>query len=352
MNMGGAENFIMNVYRKIDRSRIQFDFAVHDSRSGFFDDEIRALGGEIFCFPRFKGLNFIAYKKAWKSFLKNSRHYAVHAHMQSTASIYLKIARKHNIKTICHSHTTSYGKGVKSIGKRLLQKNIGKFADIKLACGHAAGEWLYGKQSDFTVVKNGIDSQRFLFCGAVREKKREELGLGGKLVIGHAGRFDRAKNQSFLIDVFADYQKLNRESALLLIGDGESRKSLEERVRRMGLADYVKFLGIRKDVNELFMAMDCFVFPSVFEGLPLTLVEAQASGLPCVVSDAVSAESKITESVVFESLKSPLSVWSGRIEKSRDDTRAAKNQQVKEHGFDVQSVADGLSELYAAVRHG
>ena len=199
MNMGGAENFIMNIYRNIDRTKIHFDFAVHSALKGFFDDEIKALGGKIFYFPRFTGFNYFSYQKAWRVFLKNNRYGAVHAHMQSTASIYLKIAQKYHMKTICHSHNSSYGTGVKSIGKRILQKNVWKYADVKLACSVAAGKWLYGEKHDFTVVKNGIESRKFLFNADVRKKKREELGLGEKMAIGHAGRFTKQKNHEFLL---------------------------------------------------------------------------------------------------------------------------------------------------------
>jgi len=345
MDCGGAENYIMNIFRNIDRTKIIFDFIVHDQDKGFFDDEIRELGGNIYYAPELRILGVRSYKKFWNSFFRNNKYKIVHAHMQSTASIYLKTAQQYKIKTICHSHTASYGKGFKAIAKRFLQRNIVKYSDIKLACSNNAGVWLYGKNTDFSIVNNSIDLKKFIFDKNIRNSKRAELNIeDGKFVIGHIGRFDEAKNQSFLIDIFKVYHQKNNNSILLLIGDGKLKISLEKKAEALGLKEKVYFLGVRRDANELYMVMDFFIFPSIYEGLPLTLIEAQVSGLSSLISDTITAEVKISKNLKFESLENAPAVWAEKIITSN----LREELEIQINDFDVDKVVEILTDFYKA----
>lgn len=345
MDCGGAENFLMNVYRKINREEIQFDFVVHSTEKGFFDDEIKNLGGRIFYAPPSKFLS-PSYKKFWKKFFSENRFDAVHAHMYSTSRVYLKVAKRYGIKTICHIHGTNSGRSLRSLIRKIILRNVENLADVRLACSKEAGEWVY-KTLPFTVVNNGINVKDFLFDEETREEMRRKLGLTDEFAIGHAGRFHQVKNHGFLLEVFKLYHEKNPRSVLLLAGDGALRSEIEQKAKTIGISDSVKFLGVRSDLNKLYQTMDCFVFPSFNEGLGIVLIEAQASGLPCLVSDGVPREAAATDLVYFESLSRGAEYWAERVRHlSGGLPRAEYNKAVKAAGFDAETAVRLLEEIY------
>ncbi len=353
LDRGGAETMIMEIYRHIDRTRIQFDFVVHTDRKCAFDDEIESLGGRIYRVPHFSGLHIIGYRKSWKKLFKEHPEWRiVHGHMRSTAAVFLSEAKKHGRYTIAHSHNTSSGKGLQNIVKDSLQKRIKKIADYFMACSEAAGEWLFGKQvtqsCNYSVLKNAIDTSRFSFNEAVRKRVRDDLGINSKIVIGHIGSYlTEQKNQSYLLDIYNEIKKTEPRSVLILVGDGPLRPNIEAKARELRISESVIFTGVRSDVNELIQAMDVFVFPSHFEGLPVTMVEVQASGLPCVISDKVPAETIITDDLVtVKSLDKSPEVWANHILSRVGEPRYSRVDEVKAHGYDIETTAKWLESFY------
>ena len=359
MDRGGAETMLMNLYRKMDKDKIQFDFVVHSMKKGDFDDEIRTLGGKIYHMPRYRGRNHFLYLKKWRHFfLTHPQYTIIHGHMRSTAALYLKLAKEYGRVAIAHSHNTgSRGNLLEKGVKRVLQYPIRHVADYFFACSKEAGKWLFGskacKSRNFKVLNNAIDSEKFVFSEETRSKIRKELGVDGDFVVGHVGNFDHQKNHSFLIDVFSCLCKEEPACSMLLVGGGDMalQTNIKKKVTEMALSEKVKFLGKRTDVSELLNAFDVFLFPSIHEGLPLVIVEAQANGLMCLLSDGISKEVAITENVNFISLKEPAEVWAKQIRTymegySRMDMRGI----IRKAGYDVNAVAKWISKFYLSLQ--
>lgn len=353
MNLGGAESRIMDLYRNIDREKIQFDFLVHHDGEGFFDKEIAELGGHIYHAPRFRVYNYAAYRKAMRQFFAAHHEFAaVHGHMTSTAALYLPIAKKAGIPmTIAHARSAGVDKGIKGIVTKWLRKPLPKRADYCFACSRLAGEAVYGdscvKAGKVTILPNAIEAAKYAYDAAVREEVREELQLQQAYVIGHVGRFHYAKNHAFLVEVFAEIRKRRENAVLLLIGEGGLMDSVKEKVRQLGLEQSVFFLGSRSHIERYYQAMDYLVFPSRFEGMPGTVVEAQAAGLPCLIADSISDEVKVTELAQSASLTETPEAWAHtvccmRCEEERHDRVGALVQA----GFDVHTQAAWYERFY------
>lgn len=285
LDRGGAENMIMSIYRNIDREKFQFDFVLHLKKHADFDDEVRALGGRIYYAPRYDGRNHFEYKDWWTYFFKAHPEYnLIHSHIRSTASIITEIAKKYGVKTIVHSHNTATaGSGLSAFVKDIMQKGITRYADKCLACSDAAGKWLF-KNHSYTVLPNAIDAKLFVFNEENRKKIRKQYNLSDSFVIGHVARFHKVKNQTFLMEIFKEFLKRKPNAKLLLVGEkigseGIDKSELLNYAESLGITDKVIFAGNVPNVNEYLSAMDAFVFPSIHEGLPVTLIEAQASGL-------------------------------------------------------------------------
>ena len=351
MNRGGAENMIMNIYRAIDKTKVQFDFVVHSEEEGAFDKEIVSLGGSIYHCPRFSLSNIFRYSRWWKKFFSSKPGYKiVHSHIRSTASLILKQAKKKGIKTIIHSHSTSNGRGMKSIIKRFLQHNINKYSDAYFSCSYEAGKWLFGdkivEKDNFYIIKNAINLDNYFIDIKKRISLRKSFSFEDDIsVFIHVGRFHESKNHPFLIKLFNEIHKKNDKSRLLLVGEGELKNDIVRLVDELKLNDSVIFTGLRSDVPELLMMADCFLFPSKWEGLPVTVIEAQASGIPCFVSNNVTHDVKITELVHFLPIDTGVSCWVDEIvnnDNSRKDTRLI----IKKAGYDVKETALWLQEFY------
>lgn len=356
--LGGAESRVMDSYRHLDRSRIQFDFCVHSQEEGFFDKEIESLGGHVYRVPRFRVVNWLAYRKAWKEFFRvhstqgHPYYVAVHGHMTSTASIYLPIAKAAGVPlTIAHARSAGVDPGLKGVMTRFLRRNLGKKADVCLTCSRLAGEAVFGEKmveaGRVTTVPNAIDAEEFAFSEKKRNQKRAELGIGPQeFVIGHVGRFGHMKNHAFLLDVFAEIHRKMPDSRLLLVGEGGLMDSVREKAASLGLSDRVIFTGNQAQVADFYMAMDFFVFPSIFEGLPGSVIEAQAAGLRCLVSDSVTDEVLITPLAQARSLSEGAAVWAQAVLERRDYERKQMEQAIKDAGFDVSDQVKFLEKLY------
>lgn len=355
LDRGGAENMIMSVYRNIDREKIQFDFILHLNRKSDFDDEALSLGAKIFYAPQYNGKNHFEYKKWWNEFFKSHPEYKLlHSHIRSTASIYTEIAHKYGVKTIVHSHSTmTAGKGLSAAVKNLMQKNITKHADRCLACSRVAGDWLF-KNHEYTIYPNSIDAKKFVYNEENRQKIREQYKLGDSFVIGHVGRYHKIKNQTFLMDIFAEVLKSKPDSYLIFVGEkigseGMEKSELVSYAESRGVKDRVIFAGNVPNVHEYMSAFDIFVFPSLYEGLPVTLIEAQAAGLHCFVSDTVSHESRISDNIEFVSLENSAAQWADKITSFDFSDRRNCYDDIYNAGYDIEAGVDNLSEIYLSL---
>lgn len=355
MNMGGAEAFIMNIYRNIDRSKIQFDFIVHSRTKGHYDDEIRSLGGRIYYVPKFNILNILKYTREWKKFFRENPNYkVVHSHIRSSASIFFPIAKKNGLKTIIHSHSISSGSGAAGVIKDVMQYPIKYIADYFFACSKAAGEWLFGKkklsEKNFFLIKNSIDVDSFKFNSIIRNDIRKQLKIEDKFIIGHVGRFEYPKNHVFLIDIFKEIHSREESAVLLLIGYGSLENQIKQKVKDLGLEEHVYFLGKRTDIYNLLNSFDVFLFPSHYEGFPVTLIEAQASGLKVIASDTIPKEIKITDLVEFVSLKEPVEVWGQKVLNNKNShNRYSYYKNIINEGFDIRSNTKWVEEFYCSI---
>lgn len=349
MSYGGLETLIMNLYRKIDRSKVQFDFLAYTNKKGLYDDEIKEMGGRVYHLSFRDDKNYFKYKDDLKKLFKEHSEYnVIHGHLSSVGSIYLGAAKEMGISCrISHSHIASYSKTLAGYFKYLSRHSFGKYATHHFACSKAAGDYMYGKQN-YTVIKNGIDCHRFAFDNQERIKVRSEMGLDEKLVFSHVGRFFDQKNHAFLIDVFAEIKKKQENAILLLIGVGPLQDSIRKKCSELGIEKDVRFLGSRTDIPSLLSASDVFLFPSLYEGLPLTVVEAQASGLPILCSDRVTEEVVMTK----ECYRIPLSLtteqWANKALDiaERHTERESKYQMIIDNGYDSDEVAHLLQEFY------
>lgn len=354
MNRGGLETFIMNVYRSIDRSKLQFDFLVHVDREGAFDNEISTLGGKIFYVsPRNQGI-LKNHKTLDKFFKAHPEYKIVHQHVSSLSYIEpLKVAKIHGVPIrIVHAHSTQ--EGGSTLHKYIHLWNrifIKSYATHYFACSDFAARWLLGKKmfedGEYKIIKNGIETSKYRYNFAKRIEIRKALGINNKFVLGHVGGFSYAKNHTFLIDLFKHICETSSDFVMLLIGDGQLRENIEAKIDSYGLKNSIIMTGVRDDVPDLLQAMDIFIFPSYYEGLPVALIEAQASGLPCLVSDSITRQVKVTNNVEYINLSSPIYYWVSKInEIKRHYKRQDQSKQVIDKGFDIKKIAQHLQELY------
>lgn len=346
MGMGGIENFIMNLYRSINREEYQFDFILQSKEEGYFEKEIKELGGNIYKIPRIEKQP-LKHLTELRKILKSNEYIAFHRHTDNSVNFMdLAIAQSVNIKNvIVHSHTTSHSKeALNKICRPLLYS----FADEHLACGQAAGEWLFGNKK-FKIIKNGMQLEKYEYSEEKRNLCREKFGFSSTdIVIGHVGRFSDVKNQKFLIEVFEKISKLNEQYKLIFCGDGELRGELSLYCKENGLDGKVIFLGVRRDINEILQAMDLFAFPSKYEGLGIALIEAQLTSLPCLISKNIPKEALYNNNILQLGIEeSDKEEWCKQIVAFPITTayRSYKNEKLYNE-YDVRNIARELCEIY------
>lgn len=347
MRRGGLETMLMNYYRHMDRNKVQFDFLVHRDFESAYDREIMEMGGRIYHISRLIPWSSL-YKKKLQEFLNNHPEYKIiHVHQDCLSSVALKCAMKCRIPVrIAHSHSSSQDKNWKYLVKLYYMRFIPKYATDLFACGRAAGDWMFSGHK-YRLVKNAIETEKYCYSRDRAKIIRNGLHINNEIVIGHVGRFSSAKNHSFLIDIFTECIKINKNIKLLLIGEGENQDEIKKKVKERGLVDVVIFTGARSDVDDLMQVMDVFVLPSLYEGLPLTMIEAQTAGLHCVISDRVPDECIVSSDLVTycKLEESPLK-WAEIILKKAQLPRINHIQEIKEAGYDIVSAAKDLENFY------
>lgn len=353
LNRGGAETMIMNLYRAMDKSNVQFDFVIHNANEDSYVKEIEAAGGKVYVFPQLSLKNLTSYKKHWRDFFVEHPEYKIlHSHVRSYAVVFVRIAKRYGVKTIVHSHSTSNGSGLKALVKDVLQLPIRRESDYLFACSKISGEWLFGKKAvaspKYRMVKNAIDTDKYRVDPKIRSKYRTDLNINGKTVYGHIGRLSEPKNHKFLLQIFRVIVDNAPESVLLIIGEGPYRAQIETWIKELKLEQNAIMTGVRSDIPQLLSAMDVFLFPSLWEGLPVTVIEAQAAGLPCLVSDKITSEVAVTEAITYLPIDNGTECWV-KCAMSFSGKRYDVIEDVKRAGFDINDSAKNMTEFYRSI---
>lgn len=362
MNRGGAESMIMNYYRNIDRSKVQFDFLVHRKQKAAFDEEIQSLGGKIYKFDPINPLTPKKYYDELRLFFENHQGYSViHSHINTFSSFPLKIAKEFNIPCrIAHSHNAlqkikiqDFFKSIhdcKEVFKKIIKlkakRNINDSLTHKFSCGDKAGKWLFGENSSFQIMNNAVDAKAFSFNEVTRNEYKIKFRLENEFVLGHVGSLTLQKNHSYLLKVFALVLKSKPNSTLLIIGDGPLRNKLEKEAEALLIHNKVQFLGIREDIVQLCQLIDVFVFPSLFEGLPVTLIEAQSAGLKIIASDNITKEVLLTDDIEFLPIDENPKLWATKVLQRVGNNRINNFNVIKNKGYDINNNVEKIQNFY------
>ena len=348
MGRGGLETMLMNYYRNIDRNKVQFDFLVHRDFEADYDKEIESLGGRIY---RVSKLNPFSkkYLSELDQFFKEHKEYKiVHSHLDCMAGIPLKYAKKNGILfRIAHAHSSNQDKDLKYPLKLIFKRNIVKYANECFACGQVAGQWMFGGKK-FQILNNAIDTKQYIFDHKKRINVRKMFGIDeSAFVVGHIGRFEAVKNHTFLLDVFYELLKKQENSVLLLVGDGTLKNEIKQKAEKLGINKKVIFAGSRDDVPDMLQAMDIFILPSLYEGLGIVNIEAQASGLPCLTSERVPMECEKVKGLVTQiDLAKGAKYWAQKILDQTNHKRENTYSDILKSGFDIQQNGVWLSNFY------
>ncbi len=349
MGRGGLESMLMNYYRHIDRTRVQFDFLVHRQERHEFDDEIESLGGRIYRLHRLKPWS-ISYRRELNEFFRSHPEYKiVHCHVDCMSSIPLAAAKAAGVPVrLAHAHSSNQDKDFKYCLKLYYKRNIPKVATGLFACSEAAGKWMF-QCDDFCVLPNAIDAKQYSYNSEIRDRMRKSFGLSDELVIGHVGRFSPVKNHAFIFKILKQLLSMGENVKLLSVGTGRWEEEIKQNAHDMGLDDSIVYAGMRTDVADCMQAMDVFILPSLYEGLPVTMIEAQASGLPCLISDRVPIECKKTNLVEQMQLESGAEAWAEAAIRLADTKRVDTYRQIVASGFDVRENAQWLQKFYCGL---
>lgn len=348
LRFGGIEMFMMNMFRNIDRSKVQIDFLLQSFEESALEAEIKQAGSTIYYAPK-PGRDYFGYVHFLENVLSSGEYRIVHAHCDAMNYRIMKLAKKCGVPVrIAHSHNTSHllKSRLRLAYYELCRINVGKFATHCWACSDAAGKWLFGK-FPYTVIHNAISLEKFEFHPEKRALLRSGMGINeNEIVLGHVGRFDYQKNHRFLIELFERlvHQQIGHQYRLLLVGDGHLRTEIEQMCAVKGLTDKIIFTGVVPNPQEFYNAMDFFLLPSLFEGYPLVITEAQANGLPCIVSDKITQEVNIENWVKF----CPLDVhaWEKAVEEQKLGRVENPAYELTKAGFNVHAAARQLQQTY------
>ncbi len=351
LTYGGSQAMIVNLCKAMDKNKVHCDFIIDHPELSGMREIIESMGSEIYVLPTFTGTNAKEIREAWDQFLTDHPDYQIlHSHSRSYASIYLPVAAKHGLKTIIHSHNTSNGKGIKALVKNVLQYPLRHRADYFFGCSKEAGEWLFGdrivKSDKFYVLNNAIDTDRFTFDEKTRLEYRKMFGLTDEKVFIQVGRMSKQKNNLFTLNIFSKYLEEDPDSRLFLVGNGELRDDVDRRIDALGIGDRVTILEFRDDVEKLLQMADCFLMPSLFEGLSVAAVEAQATGIRCLLSDRCDQNVNITGLCEFLPLET--GAWVSKMREERT-LRPYTKEAIAKAGFDVKTTAKWLADFYGSI---
>mgnify|MGYP002538142414 CR=1 FL=1 len=351
MNAGGAETFLMKMYRSIDSSKYQMDFCINEQNECFYENEIKELGGKIYRIPA-KSQSIKLFKNGLSDCVKSGNYkYVLRITSSAMGFMDLKIAKKSGAE-ICsaRSSNSNDGKSTKATVAHVLGKLLyRKYVDVKIAPSDLAAKYTFGKKAyrcgDIHILHNALDLNVYQFDEEARNNIRKEFSISDNVrIIGHVGRFSKQKNHSFLLDVFNEIHKQNHETILMLVGKGELEGEIKEKIKALNLENSVIFTGVRSDIPALLSAMDVFVFPSFYEGMPNTVIEAQATGLPCVIADTITKEAKVTEAVQYLPPENP-SEWARVALNAATANRLSTSAVMAEKGYAVDSVCKEFVRL-------
>lgn len=346
---GGVESVVMNYYRYIDKTKVQFDFICDEDSIKIPYDEIKKMGGKVILIPPYQ--KAIKYHNELKKVLKNGNYKIVHSHINTLSIFSLFAAKCAGIPIrIAHSHSTTNKKEKKKNLLKTILKPFSKlFSTNYMACTEYAGRWLFGNKTfnegKVTIINNAIDTEKFSYNEVIRNKIRNELKINNNFVIGHIGRFVEQKNHTFLIDLFNEVKKEKENAKLLLIGEGPLKETIEKKVEYLNLKNDVKFLGQKENVNELMQGMDCFLFPSLYEGLGIVTIEAQCAGLRCICSKEIPNEANITDLFEYCDINN-IDEWIKKINAKRDIQRRKYKQDIINNSYEITEEAKKIEKIY------
>ena len=350
MNRGGLETMLMNYYRNIDKSKVQFDFLTHrpENEKKDYDDEILGLGGKIFHIRRLNPFSPQYYKEL-RLFFKNHPEYKIiHVHQDCLSSIILKVALDCGVSVrIAHCHSSNQDKNIKYLIKVFSKRFIKHYATDMISCSEASGKWMFGEKTKFTVLPNAIDTEQFSFSSVIRTQMRANLGYcDSDIVIGNVGRFCKVKNHSFMIEICKSIHNMNPNYKMIFVGSGELLEQIKAKAEASNLLKDIKFCGMRSDVPDLLQAMDIFILPSLYEGTPVSVIEAQTSGLKCFISDKVPSDCILSDLVKQLPLESSAEEWANEIMESSIEKRRSYKSAIANAGYDIGRNAKSLEKYY------
>lgn len=349
---GGVESVMMNYYRNIDKSKVQFDFICDSDSTNIPYEEIEGMGGRVILVPPYQSL--FKFQKEFTEICRKNNYRILHSNVNALSVFPLRAAKKAGVPVrIAHSHSTSNKKEwKKTLIKNILRPFSKKYATDYFCCSELAGRWLFGdkeyNKGSVYIVNNAIDVEKFKYNEEIRKKVRAELNIDeSTLVIGNVGRFMPQKNHDYLLDIYKEIYEENKDSILLLVGQGPLVDNIKQKAVNLGIDKNVCFLGQRDDVNELYQAFDAFVFPSLYEGLGMALIEAQCSGSYCLASTGVPKIAKVTDLLDFLDLSVNPKEWSKKIlESVNKDERKEQSDKLLKSGYEIKNEAKKLEEKY------
>ena len=349
--ISGVDSVVMNYYRHIDRSCVQFDFFMDGYNKTLIDEEILDLGGRIIKLEPYEKSMRTNMNQCRAAFEKNG-YTIVHSHLNTLSVFPLYAAYRAKVPVrIAHSHsTTSRDEWKRNLMKQVLRPFSKTFATHYAACADYTARWLFGaravRNNQVRLIKNAVDTASFLLNENARQRIRKEFNLENRFVIGHVGRFMFQKNHDFIVRVFAEAYRQNKNAALLLVGTGELESDIRRLVKALGIEQAVFFAGLRRDIPDFFNAFDVFFLPSRYEGLPVVGIEAQAAGLPCLMSDAVTKDTAVTPLVTFFPLNASIRAWAQKLLSYEHTQKTTYPDALRAAGFEIHQAAEDVCSWY------
>lgn len=351
--VGGVENFILQLYRKIDKSNLQIDFVVTEGLNGYYKDVLESYNAKIYVIPSIKKHYFKCIKEI-KKIINKENYDVMHVNFCSAQmflyAYYFKKFAKKDLKIITHSHSSGETDIIRKLLHYLIRPLIIKKTDYFISCSKVAGEWMFTKRiansKKLIIIKNAIDINRFKYDKNKRAIFRKKYNLNECLVIGHIGRFEKVKNHEFMIMLFKEYLTRNKNTRLVLVGEGSLKNDVKKKVKEFGIEKYVVFINETDKVDLIYNGIDVFILPSLFEGLPIVGIEAQVAALPCVFSNNITKELDISNNCYFEELN--VSKWINCIDSiaNKKSQRITNKEKIKESGYDIDTEIEKIRKLY------